>query len=294
MIDLPEEVADKVTLPEVHVDFGYDELASDFLDNKTDNAAVLGVNMAPVADFAREMAQEEGIDRDLELELENLTFLEEQNSKPKMQEKNPKNRNNQKTLKGGKPKGHRIKSNVTPNNTNITKSTSDTTPACTTSTATLGSPKGVWKTTKHGIHKNYGPSHPQNYGCKDCGQLLPSQGELNDHYRCNHPPVLCPVCKKTFNCPNTRDRHLYSHNLNKQFACDKCEESFAFESELKTHEIVHRTIRTWICAKKGCDRDFKWKGDLVAHAKTHTSQVFVCTICNNFSTKVEKNVKQHE
>ena len=170
--------------------------------------------------------------------------------------------------------------------------TSDMTPAHTTTT--LGSPKGVWKTTKHGICKNYGPSHPQNYGCKVCGQLLPSRGELNEHYRRNHPPVLCPVCKKLFSCPNTWDRHLYSHNLNKQFECDKCDESYAFESELKTHKIVHRTIKTWICARKGCDRDFKRKGDLVAHAKTHSGQVFVCMICNNFSTKVEKNLKQHE
>ena len=292
LIDLPEEVADEVTLPEVHVDFGHDELASDFLDNEIDNATVLGVNAAPVADFAKEMAEEEGVDRDLELELENLTFLEEQNSKQKRKEKNLENKNNRKTPKGGKPKGHRKQSNVTPNNINNMKSTSDTTPAHTT--ATPGSPKDVWKTTKHGIRKNYGPSHPQNYGCKVCGQLLPSPGELNDHYRCNHPPVLCPVCKRTFSCPNTRDRHIYSHNLNKQFECDKCEERYAFESELKTHKIVHHTIKTWICARKGCDRDFKWKGDLVAHAKTHSGQVFICTICNNFSTKVEKNVKQHE
>ena len=128
------------------------------------------------------------------------------------------------------------------------------TSATTSNLSTPGSPKGVWKTTKHSIRKKYGPSHPQNYGCKVCGQLLPSRGELNEHYQCNHPPVLCPVCKKLFSCPNTRDRHLYSHNLNEQFSCDKCEESFAFESELTTHKIVHRTIRTWICVKKGCDR----------------------------------------
>ena len=88
--------------------------------------------------------------------------------------------------------------------------------------------------------------------------------------------------------------HLYSNNLNKLFVYDKCDKSFALESEFATHKIRHRTLRTWICAKKGCDRDFKCKGDLVAHAKTHTGQVFVCTICNNFSTKVEKNLKSHE
>ena len=102
MIDLPDEVADEVMLPEVQVEFGHDELALDFLDNEIDNATVLGVNAAPVTDFAKEMAEEEGVDRDLELELENLTFLEEQNSKQKRKEKNLGNKNNRKMPKGGK------------------------------------------------------------------------------------------------------------------------------------------------------------------------------------------------
>ena len=292
MINLLDEVVDEVMLPEVQTEFGHDELTSDFLDNKIDNATLLGVNAALVMDFAKEMAEEEGVDHYLELELENLTFLEEQNLKQKWKERNLGSKNNRKMPKGGKPKGHRKQSNVTPNDTDNMNSTSDTTPARTT--ITPESPKGFWKTTKHGIRKNYRPSHPQNYGCKVCGQLLPSRGELNKHYRCNHPLVLCPVCKKMFSCPNTRDGHLYSHNLNKQFKCDKCDGSYAFESEFKTHKIVHRTIKTWICARKGCDRDFKRKGDLVAHAKTHSRQVVICTICNNFSTKVEENLKQHE
>ena len=80
MINLPDEVVDEVTLPEVQAEFGHDELT---LDIEIDNATVLGVNVAPVMDFAKEIAEEEGVDRDLELELENLTFLEEQNSKQK-------------------------------------------------------------------------------------------------------------------------------------------------------------------------------------------------------------------
>ena len=191
--------------------------------------------------------------------------------------------------KGGRPKGNKSNdTGVMPNSTKCAESNNDKLAA-----RTPGSPRGVWKTTRHGIWKNYGPVHPQNYGCKVCGQLLPSRGELNEHYKRNHPPVLCPICKRSFSHPNTRDGHLYSHNLNKQFVCDRCEESFAFKSELVTHKILHRTLKTWICAKKGCGRDFKQKDDLAAHAKTHTGQVYVCTICNNFSTKVEKNLKSH-
>ena len=176
MIDLLDEVVDEVMLPEVQAEFGHDELTSDFLDNEIDNATLLGVNAAPVTDFAKEMAEEEGVDHDLELELENLTFLEEQNSKQKWKEKNLGTKNNRKTPKGVKPKGHRKQSNVTPNNTDNMNSTSDMNPACTTTTP--GSPKGVWKTTKHGIRKNYGPSHPQNYGCKVVDSSYPLEANL--------------------------------------------------------------------------------------------------------------------
>ena len=91
-----------------------------------DNAAILGVNAAPVTDFAKEMAQEEGVDCDLELELENLMFLEEQNSKQKNKEKKFKHKDNRKLPKGIKPKVQRNKPNVMPNNTNITKPVKDT------------------------------------------------------------------------------------------------------------------------------------------------------------------------
>ena len=204
MINLPDEIADEVTLPDVNIEFGHDELTSDFLDNDADNSTLLSVNNTPVTDFARKMAIEEGVDCDLELELENLTLLEEQKSKQDNKRKNRKNKNDKATPKGGKPKRHKSKpTNVTPNNTNNVKPTNDKSSSCTS--ATPGSPKGIWKTTTHGIRKNCGPSHPQNYGCKVCGQLLPSRGELNEHCRSSHPPVLCPVCKKTFSCPNTRD-----------------------------------------------------------------------------------------
>ena len=78
-IDLPDEVADEVTLPE----FGDDDLTTDFLGDDVDNSALIGVDAAPATDFTKEMALAEGVDRDLELELENLTFLEEQTKRQK-------------------------------------------------------------------------------------------------------------------------------------------------------------------------------------------------------------------
>ena len=190
-IDLPNEVVDEVTLPE----FGDDNLTTDFLGDDVDNSALISVDAALATDFTKEMALAEGVDRDLKLELENLTFLEEQTKgqKKKRDENKPKQ-----PPKSEKSKGMMNKPmNVMPKNTAVSATNNSTSQA----SPRPSSPKGTWKTTKHGIRKKYGPSHLQNYGCKVCGQLLPSKGKLNEHYRMNHPPVLCPVCQKIIQLP---------------------------------------------------------------------------------------------
>ena len=287
-IDLPDDVADEVILPDMNnfdLDMENELLAADIIETEVKNSILISIDDPTKLDFTKEMSKEQGVDHDLELELENLSFLDEQAvSTSKTNVKNRRSNRNWSKSRNKESKDN--DTTVMPDK--IGEKQRDTSPS-----EVQGSPKGVWKTTCHGIQKNYGPAHPQNYGCKVCGQLLPSRGELNEHYRMNHLLVLCPVCKKSFSCPNTCNRHLYLHNLNKRHVCDKCKESFTFKSELATHGIIHRTLKTWICAKKGCEHDFKRKSNLAAHAKTHSGQVYVCTICNNFSTKIEKNLKSH-
>ena len=72
-IDLPEpdNAHEEVTLPEL-------DFADDLLDLQGDKTGLMDINAAPVPDFVKEMAAEEGLDWDLELELENLTFQEDQ------------------------------------------------------------------------------------------------------------------------------------------------------------------------------------------------------------------------
>ena len=124
-IDLPEQTANKVTLPELAAE--NEELENDFLANG-DNSVLLEVNDTHVPNFAKEMSIEVGLDRDLELELENLTFLEDQNNinnnQPGKDLQAPKKKPKKK-LKGSKPKLPKNKStNVTP--TRITRSASTT------------------------------------------------------------------------------------------------------------------------------------------------------------------------
>ena len=120
-----------------------------------------------MTDFAKEMVAEEGIDRDLELE--NLLFIKEQTTKKMDEVKHNKNETESSQSTGRK----NTSTNITPKNTRSSGKTRNITPS--TPSATPGSPKGLWKTTRRRIQKKYGLSYPQNYGCKVCGQLLPSK-----------------------------------------------------------------------------------------------------------------------
>ena len=162
-IDLPkmDDAHDEVTLPELDIE--------NILLNEQDNTALIDINAAPILDFAKQMADEEGVNRDLELELENLTFIKNQTivqGKEGANVASKKAPNTEQPKKNAAQKKVKITPKVKPNNNSPSNS-----------------PKGIWKTTHHGIKKNYGPLHPQNYGCKVCGKLLPSCGELNEHHR---------------------------------------------------------------------------------------------------------------
>ena len=144
-IDLPEQTANKVTLSEFAAE--NEELENNFLADG-DNSALLGVNDTHVLDFAKEMSIEEGLDHDLELELENLTFLEDQNNinnnQPGKDLQAPKKKPKKKP-KGSKPKLPKNKStNVMP--TRITRSAS-TKNNKVANVNVPSSPKGEWKTT---------------------------------------------------------------------------------------------------------------------------------------------------
>ena len=144
-IDLPEQNSEAVTLPEFASE--NDELENELL-GIGDNSMLLRVNDTRVPDFAKEMSIEEGLDCDLELELENLTFLENNHSGNCLQA--PKKKPN-KNPKGNKPRVPKNKSaNVMPSR--ITRSASMTNKNAANENVPR-SPKGEWKTTRHVIKR---------------------------------------------------------------------------------------------------------------------------------------------
>ena len=101
--------------------------------------------------------------------------------------------------------------------------------------------KGNLVILKHSIRRKESTGH--TYKCARCNKRKSSTQELNKHYRLKHKPLMCGICNKLFDLPGTLKKHMYGH-LDKPFKCDKCSESFHFESELSNHKVVHQTNRT--------------------------------------------------
>ena len=118
----------------------------------------------------------------------------------------------------------------------------------------------------------------RKYYCSLCNDNAPYKGlqALNIHHRDNHNPVQCKVCNKWCSTPESLRRHSYDH-YDKTETCNICGEAFHFKSELKAHKIIHDE-RDGIhqCMKGGCGKRYMRKGELVAHAKTHTGKLWKC------------------
>ena len=86
-------------------------------------------------------------------------------------------------------------------------------------------------------------------------------------------------------------RHQYSHKELK-FKCDDCDQHFAFESNLQTHRISHRTLPTHCCMYPNCNKKFKNKGYLTHHAKEHDGIMHKCPDCSYENPDVQ-NLESH-
>ena len=99
-----------------------------------------------------------------------------------------------------------------------------------------GSPWGNFKLRSYRLKKK--ASKPRKYLCKSCTVVKDSIQELNDHHKRKHEQVMCGTCNKIFDAPLQLNRHMYKH-YEKTLNCDKCSQSFTFQSELDKHKIVH-------------------------------------------------------
>ena len=122
----------------------------------------------------------------------------------------------------------------------------------------------------------------------------PLQAEANEHYKNNHPPVKCTQCPKVCSTPCTLARHMYLHS-DLKYPCHRCEQRFAFESELRVHKFKHRRIRMFKCVHPNCHKTYFSEGELNQHVKVHDNIDHKCDHegCNYSSPDV-RLLRSHE
>ena len=130
----------------------------------------------------------------------------------------------------------------------------------------------------------------RKYKCRICGEICDSAHHLTVHHQSSHGILYCDQCTKAFNNPTSLERHRYQHRQLK-FIC-KCGAKFAFESQLKTHSIVHRKTPEHHCVYPKCGKSYKNKGDLKRHADEHNQSEHQCPDCS-YSNKDIRNLESH-
>ena len=149
------------------------------------------------------------------------------------------------------------------------------------------------KTHFVGIRRKNEGKKIRKYKCpnKDCTLTFESVAVLNDHFRKNHPPTVCPTCHLCFNTPSALSRHIYKHKK-LEYVCKHCGKEFPFASDLNTHMNSHRTVKSFVCVKPKCGKSYFSKGELDKHVKTHSKKLWKCTFCT-YTNRDQRNLKSH-
>ena len=121
-----------------------------------------------------------------------------------------------------------------------------------------------------------------------CQKICDSIHELSVHLQQSHNILFCDQCTKAFNNPASLACHQYIHQEAK---CD-CEQSFPFDSTLKSHCVSHRTLATYFSSHANCTRKFKNKGDLTRHVKEHSGILHECPDCDYKNPDI-RNLESH-
>ena len=149
--------------------------------------------------------------------------------------------------------------------------------------------KGVVKMKEYGLKKS---KPDRKYSCRMCKLKANSANELLRHHQKKHGIIYCKYCNKAFNNQLSLSRHVYEHTLKRKYVCSICKQSFPFQSQLTYHKRTHRNRRSFFCVFPKCGRQFKNRGDLNRHARTHSKKVYKCTDCD-YTNPDKRNFESH-
>ncbi|XP_068192439.1 uncharacterized protein [Antennarius striatus] len=129
------------------------------------------------------------------------------------------------------------------------------------------------------------------FTCSICSRSFFHRGTLTHHMK-SHRSTFCNICKQYFPKREKMISHTCVPPVPKKSisrSCELCGKTFANQSALRIHYVVHTGEKPYRCGL--CGKGFTQKGNLKCHLRIHTGErPFRCVRCGKtFTQKVNLN-----
>ncbi|KAM4717844.1 uncharacterized protein FYW61_017782 [Anableps anableps] len=129
------------------------------------------------------------------------------------------------------------------------------------------------------------------FTCHICNRTFFHKGTLTHHMK-SHKTNFCSICKQHFPQRKKLNSHRCVPPVSHQKiskSCELCGKTFANQSALRIHYVVHTGEKPYRCSL--CGKRFTQKGNLKCHLRIHTGErPFLCVKCGKaFTQKVNLN-----
>jgi KRAB domain-containing zinc finger protein len=144
------------------------------------------------------------------------------------------------------------------------------------------------------LHKHHSSTKTFRCRYRQCGVKKPSQEELYEHIRTEHPikKHQCTVCPMSFGDTQVLSNHMLTHSGVRRFQCEYCGKGFTHEVAYMRHQLVHSGAQPHKCTV--CGKGFSQNHHLTRHMRIHTGEKpFACSYCGRRFT-ASGDARNHE
>ncbi|VDK42053.1 unnamed protein product [Anisakis simplex] len=119
--------------------------------------------------------------------------------------------------------------------------------------------------------------------CILCQKRYECDRLLREHCRRHIMKHKCDFCSVVVDSPSALHRHIFSvHAKQRNYQCLHCPKRFAQKGDLQRHQAIHSDRLEFAC--EICDEKFRWRKQLVIHARKHDKDykqhTHLCHLCN--------------